>query len=46
LLVGRRKLVGRLLGMRGGDVVIVDSEGREWRVPLEQIEKARLVPEL
>lgn len=46
LLDGRRKLVGRLLGMRDEDVVIVDSEGREWRVPFEQIEKARLAPEL
>ncbi len=46
LLEGRRKLVGRLLGMRDDDVVIVDGEGREWRVPLERIEKARLVPEL
>ena len=45
-LDGRRKLMGRLLGMRDGDVAIVDSEGREWRVPLERIEKARLVPEL
>jgi ribosome maturation factor RimP len=32
--------------MRDDDVVIVDNEGREWRVPLERIEKARLVPEL
>lgn len=46
LLDGRRKLVGRLLGMRDGDVVIVDGEGQEWRVSLERIEKARLVPEL
>jgi len=46
LLDGRRKLVGRLLGMRDDDVVIVDSEGREWRVPLDRIERARLVPEL
>ncbi len=46
LLDGRRKLVGRLLGMRDDDVAIIDGEGREWRVPLEQIEKARLVPEL
>lgn len=46
LLDGRRKLIGRLLGMRDGDVVIVDSETREWRIPLGQIEKARLVPEL
>jgi ribosome maturation factor RimP len=32
--------------MRDDDVAIVDAEGREWRVPLELIEKARLVPEL
>ena len=46
LLEGRRKLVGRLLGMREDDVVIVDGSGREWRVPLERIDKARLVPQL
>ncbi len=46
LLDGRRKLVGRLSGMCDDDVLIVDDEGREWRVPLERIAKARLVPEL
>lgn len=46
LLDGRRKLIGRLVGMRDGDVVILDGEGREWRVPLERIAKTRLVPEL
>lgn len=46
LLNGRRKLIGRLSGMRGGDVVIVDSEGQEWQVPIERIEKARLAPQL
>jgi ribosome maturation factor RimP len=46
LLNGRRKLIGRLCGMRGDDVVIVDSEGQEWQVPLERIEKARLAPQL
>lgn len=46
LLEGRRKLVGRLIGMQGDDLVITDSTGREWRIPLERIEKARLVPEL
>lgn len=46
LLDGRRKLVGRLSGMRDGNVVIVDGDGREWQVPLERIERARLVPEL
>jgi ribosome maturation factor RimP len=45
-LEGRRKLVGRLLGMRDDKVVIVDSEEREWQAPLERIEKARLAPEL
>jgi ribosome maturation factor RimP len=45
LLEGRRKLLGRLRGMEGDVVVLVDGEGREWRVPLEQIEKARLAPE-
>lgn len=45
-LDGRRKLVGHLLGMRGDDVVIAGSDGQEWEVPLEGIEKARLVPQL
>ena len=45
-LDGRRKLVGHLLGMRGDDVVIAGSDGQEWEVPLERIEKARLVPQL
>ena len=44
LLDGRRKLTGRLLGMRDGAVAMMDSEEREWRVPLDQIEKARLAP--
>ncbi len=46
LLEGRRKLLGRLCGMDGDAVVLVDGEGREWRVPIEHIEKARLVPEI
>ena len=46
LLDGRRKLTGRLLGMRDGLVALADSEGREWRAPLDQIEKARLAPKL
>ncbi len=45
LVEGRRKLFGRLRGMDGDMVVLVDDEGREWRAPLEQIEKARLAPE-
>lgn len=46
LLDGRRKLIGRLLGMRDDNVILIDDEGREWQVPLERIEKARLIPEL
>ncbi|MDQ5908630.1 MAG: ribosome maturation factor RimP [Pseudomonadota bacterium] len=46
MLNGRRKLIGRLQGIRDGEVVIVDSEGQEWRAPLEQIDKARLVPQI
>ncbi len=46
MLNGRRKLIGRLQGMCDGAVVIVDSEGQEWRAPLEQIDKARLVPQI
>ena len=45
-LEGRRKLSGRLLGVRDDKVVIVDDEGREWQAPFEQLEKARLAPEL
>lgn len=46
MLNGRRKLSGCLQGMRGDNVVIVDSEGQEWQVLLERIEKARLAPQL
>lgn len=45
LLNGRRKLIGNIARIEAGDVVIVDSTGQEWQVPLEQIEKARLVPQ-
>ncbi|PIE83493.1 MAG: ribosome maturation factor RimP [Candidatus Contendobacter odensis] len=45
VLEGRRKLIGRLLGLQDNTVVIVDRDGQEWRVPLDQIEKARLIPE-
>ncbi len=46
MLNDRRKLTGRLNGMHGDHVVIVDSQGQDWQVPIEQIEKARLVPQL
>ena len=45
-LEGRRKLFGCLLGVRDDKVVIMDNEGREWQVPFEQVERARLAPEL
>ncbi len=46
LLNGRRRLIGLLLGVQQNDILVADGEGREWRVPFEQIEKARLVSEL
>lgn len=45
LLQGRRKLIGCLQGISGNEVLIIDGDGKEWRVPLEQIDKARLVPQ-
>ena len=41
---GRRRFEGRLLGVRDNDVVI-DTEDEEIVLPLDMIEKARLVPE-
>lgn len=43
-LSGRRNFVGRLLGVDNGEVVI-DSEGEKVSLPLENIQKARLIPE-
>jgi len=43
-LAGRRKLVGILRGVEG-DRVLIEEEGEIYRVPLEQIDTARLVPE-
>lgn len=40
----RRKFKGRLLGLRDGAVVI-DQEGTEVALPLEDIDKAHLVPQ-
>lgn len=42
---GRKKLLGLLRGIHGNEVVI-EIEGTEFLVPLDHIEKARLVPEL
>ena len=44
-LEGRRKLEGRLLGC-ADDRVKLEADGREWNIPLTEIESARLVPEL
>jgi len=41
---GRRNLVGTLVAARQGDVV-VELEGEQLALPLEQIAQARLVPE-
>ena len=40
---GRRNFKGRLMGVRGGQVVLV-SDGQELLFPVETIGKARLVP--
>ena len=41
---GQRKFKGRLVGMRGENVVI-DGDEMEISLPFDQIEQARLVPE-
>jgi ribosome maturation factor RimP len=43
-LNGRSNYTGRLLGLRDEDVVL-ESDGQPLPLPLERIEKARLVPE-
>jgi ribosome maturation factor RimP len=43
LLEGRRKLVGVLKGIEQ-DQVIIEEEGKEWRLALHDIEQTRLVP--
>ncbi|MCB1875202.1 MAG: ribosome maturation factor RimP [Chromatiales bacterium] len=43
-LDGRRKFTG-LLGGLDGDVVLLDIDGETFRLPLELVEMARLVPE-
>ncbi len=42
----RRVVVGELLGLVGGRVLVRDDDGQEWEVPLEQVARAELVPEL
>jgi ribosome maturation factor RimP len=41
---GRRRFVGRLQGMESGNIV-VDVDGQAFRLPMDQIERARLAPE-
>ena len=41
---GQRRFTGRLAGMQDGQVVI-EQDGEDIRLPYEQIEQARLVPE-
>lgn len=42
---GRRRLEGRLAGVEG-DCVLVDVDGTRWSVPVGDIERARLVPDV
>ena len=44
-LDGQRKFKGELVGMRENNIVIVEA-GRELKLPLEQVDKANLVPRL
>lgn len=41
---GRKKLLGKLLGIEAG-LVIVDVDGQRFEVPLNDIDRARLVPD-
>ena len=41
----QRRFLGRLMGMEGNDVLVEDN-GRQWRIPLAAIESARLEVEL
>ena len=45
LVQGRRKISGCLNGVSDNEVLIIDSDGKEWRIALWQIDKARLVPQ-
>jgi len=39
---GHKTFVGELAGLRDSDVVLIDSEGVEQRVPLKMVARARL----
>ncbi|NUS37898.1 MAG: ribosome maturation factor RimP [Lysobacter sp.] len=42
---GRRRLQGRILRIEGDDIVVFDVDGSEFAVAVDNIEKARLVPD-
>lgn len=44
-LEGRRKFKGKLVDISDDDVVVLEVEGSEYRLPLDEIEKAQLVPQ-
>jgi ribosome maturation factor RimP len=44
LIQGRRNFTGQLLGLEG-DNVIVEVDGEEYVLPLDQVDQARLIPE-
>jgi ribosome maturation factor RimP len=41
---GRRKFKGRLQGLQDGNVLL-EVDGAQLSLPLDQVEQARLVPE-
>lgn len=43
---GRRRFVGVLDGLQEGRVVVLGPEGERWRLPREQVARARLRPNL
>jgi ribosome maturation factor RimP len=44
MIAGRRNFTGQLLGMEG-DSAIVEVDGEEYLLPLDQVDQARLIPE-
>lgn len=45
-VAGQRNFRGLLQGMQGQQVVVDEQDGRRVELPLDQIEQARLVPDL
>jgi len=41
---GRRRFTGTLAGVKDGQVVVTLEDGEELEVPIDQVQKARLVP--